>query len=105
MYAYRIDTAATGATPDTTSEYGPADLLQAAADAIANGDTPEWHWVEIWYQGSDEHEPEAACVLVLPAAGRVGIAWGADATWADANTVDDAVECWLNRPDEWAARN
>jgi hypothetical protein len=37
--------------------------------------------------------------------GRLGIAWGADATWADAESVETGIEMWLNDPAEWEARN
>ena len=37
--------------------------------------------------------------------GRLGIAWGADATWADADSIDGGIDMWLNDPEEWEARN
>ena len=37
--------------------------------------------------------------------GRLGIAWGADATWADAESIESGIEMWLNDPEEWEAKN
>ncbi len=37
--------------------------------------------------------------------GRLGIAWGADAAWADVDDVESGIEMWLNNPDEWEKRN
>ena len=48
---------------------------------------------------------EKAEALYLPQIGRLGIAWGAPATWADVESLDDGIDMWLNRPDEWEQRN
>jgi excisionase family DNA binding protein len=37
--------------------------------------------------------------------GRLGIAWGADATWADVKDVQSGIEMWLNDGEAWAAAN
>ena len=37
--------------------------------------------------------------------GRLGIAWGAEATWADAESVETGIEMWLNDTEAWEARN
>ena len=50
-------------------------------------------------------EPQTAEYLYLPAIGRIGIAWGADADWADAESVDAGIAMWLNDPEEFAAKN
>ncbi len=41
--------------------------------------------------------------------GRLGIAWGADATWGDADTltdhsIEDAINEWLNDAEAWESR-
>lgn len=36
---------------------------------------------------------------------RLGIAWGGDATWADACDLSSGVAMWLNYPELWEARN
>lgn len=47
--------------------------------------------------------PETAQALY--ADGRLGIAWGADATWADVKDVESGIEMWLNDGDAWEAAN
>lgn len=101
---YTIEHSNTGLTPNRDGDYGPSDLLLEADAAIASGKTAEWYWVTVW--DGDEREAESPCVLYLPETGRIGIAWGSEATWGDApHGVDEAVDCYLNRPDEWQARN
>lgn len=58
------------------------------------------------YGNSDEHaviarvtiddKPEAAEVLFFPMIQRAGIAWGADAQWTDALTLEEAIYRFLN---------
>ena len=43
--------------------------------------------------------------LYLPSAGRIGIAWGADAVWADAESLDDGIRMYMVDPEEFEARN
>ena len=52
-----------------------------------------------------EDSPEAADALYLPDAGRMGIAWGADATWADVPDVETGIDLYLNDPERWEALN
>lgn len=47
--------------------------------------------------------PETAEALY--ADGRLGIAWGADATWADVKDVESGIEMWLNDGEAWEAGN
>lgn len=47
--------------------------------------------------------PETAEALYDLNAGRMGIAWGADATWADVSDVESGIEMWLNDGDAWEA--
>lgn len=47
----------------------------------------------------DENEkefPERAEVLFFPFARRAGIAWGGNAVWTDANSIEDALNRYLN---------
>lgn len=37
--------------------------------------------------------------------GRLGVAWGADATWGDARDVESGIAMWLNDGDAWEAAN
>jgi len=36
---------------------------------------------------------------------RMGISWGADATWADVDGLEEGIEMWLNDGEEWERRN
>tara|TARA_Y100000310_G_C20428281_1_gene690144 strand:- start:268 stop:756 length:489 start_codon:yes stop_codon:yes gene_type:complete len=47
--------------------------------------------------------PSAATAEALysPEDARLGIAWGASATWADVESVDDGIAAWLNDPEGW----
>lgn len=47
--------------------------------------------------------PETAQALYDPNSGRMGIAWGADATWADVKDVESGIEMWLNDGEAWEA--
>jgi hypothetical protein len=35
----------------------------------------------------------------------MGIAWGADATWADVDGLESGIEMYLNDGEEWDQRN
>lgn len=48
---------------------------------------------------------EAAQALYDPESGRLGIAWGADAEWADVKSVENGIETWLNDPEAWETAN
>ncbi len=51
-------------------------------------------------------EAEHADAVYLPQTGRVGIAWGAPASWADSTgDIEADINTWLNAPDAWEARN
>lgn len=51
-----------------------------------------------------EGHVEAAQALYVPSIGRMGIAWGADATWADVESVENGIEMWRDG-DAWNAHN
>jgi len=46
-----------------------------------------------------KHAAESAQALY--ADGRLGIAWGAEATWADVRDVESGIEMWLNDDEAW----
>lgn len=48
---------------------------------------------------------EKADALYDPSSRRLGIAWGADATWADVDDVESGINMWLNDGEEWSRRN
>lgn len=45
---------------------------------------------EIWEAAA--FNQESIIILYLPYCGRAGIAWGADASWTDCNSAQDALE-------------
>jgi hypothetical protein len=55
----------------------------------------------IWLPGVAEKAEYA----YLPAIKRLGIAWGADASWADVPDLEQGIEMWWTDCDEWDARN
>lgn len=50
---------------------------------------------------------ESADALYDPSSVRLGIAWGADATWADLDddNIEAGIDMWLNNGEEWSNRN
>ena len=52
-----------------------------------------------------DDQVETADVLWFSHIQRMGIAWGANATWADASSVEEGIRIWLEDPEEWARRN
>jgi hypothetical protein len=42
-----------------------------------------------------DDKPEAAQVLFIPSIGRAGVAWGADAQWTDALTLEEAISRFI----------
>ena len=84
--------------PIRIDQLSAIDLQQAA------GEDPhaEAYSITIYDESGNPHA-EAAQALYSPADGRLGIAWGADATWADVDGVERGIDMWLNDPDAWDA--
>lgn len=62
--------------------------------------------VTMFFHGADEHPTaEHTDALYLPIEGRLGIACGVDATWADVDDVESGIEMWLNDGETWEQRN
>ncbi len=57
------------------------------------------------YNEREQPHAEAAQALYLPSEGRLGIAWGADATWADVSDLESGIEMWLNDSEAWEANH
>lgn len=76
----------TECTPD---EISATDLRGGIAQAAANGDRSEAARVTV-----DGHA-EVIEVLYLPATQRAGLAWGADADWTDAESLEEGVQRFL----------
>jgi hypothetical protein len=70
-------------------DIGPLDLRAEATHLTAAGES----W-ECW-QEAQKYNEETITVLYVPEVGRAGIAWGADAQWTDATSVQDALERYL----------
>jgi hypothetical protein len=77
--------------------------LQEAAEALPDG--VEAYSITIWEDAADSPCVEGAEALWLPAEGRIGIAWGADAEWGDASSPEQGIEMWLHDPEAWEAAN
>lgn len=72
------------ATPDRLSA---TDLIREMARQQADGVDCEIALAHI-----DGDQSESAQVLFFPAIGRGGVAWGADALWTDAHSVEDVLD-------------
>lgn len=88
----------------TCKEIEVADLgaidLRLAGVAITDAKA---YRITIYDDQGMNPEAETAEALYSPEDGRLGIAWGASATWADVESVEDGIEEWLNDPEgEWA---
>ena len=46
------------------------------------------------YRGSHP-EPERAELVFIPAESRIGVAWGGDAAWGDAASVEQGLDRWI----------
>jgi len=75
---------------------------EALTHKILGLDHPEAYTVTI-RDASGEVAAETADALYLPDAARMGVAWGADADWGDAWSVDDGIWSWLMHADEESA--
>lgn len=79
-------------------ELTATDLHQEAAEST------DAHAVA--YRVMIHDEAEHAELLHLPGNGRTGIAWGADADWADSTgDIEQDVQMYLTDPERWALRN
>jgi len=98
MYTFRYEDKRTEDLISTDLQHEYAALLgeqQATAQAY-----------KVYIFKFDRVEPETAEVLYLPSDQRIGIAWGAQGTWADSTgDLERDIDMWLNNPDEWEARN
>ena len=93
---------ATPATADLSATF-MAYLLAAAPD----DPDAELYTVEVYDDTGTviATGPGSLDVVWLPSIGRIGIAWGGDAVWADAASVDAGIDLYLNDTDAWEAAN
>lgn len=80
----------------------PHDLAQElhTSRTESYADAAEIVLITIYGPNGQVH-PEAARALWLPMVGRLGVAWGADATWSTVSGLEQGIETWLNDPDGW----
>ena len=76
-------------------------------EELASGADARCYRIVIYDDAGLVAEPEAAQALYDVSSGRLGIAWGAYASWADIGglTIEAAVSVWLDDPEEWDSRN
>ena len=79
------------------ADLGALDLL-AEAEEITGGQA---YRITIYDHKGMNPEAATAEALFCPEDARLGIAWGADATWADVESIETGIEMWLNGPSEW----
>lgn len=85
-----------------TATITATDLQQEVEDS---SDECELYCIRIYKDAGITLEPECAEAVYLPSQGRLGIAWGGDATWADAASLESGIEMWLNDGDAWDEAN
>jgi hypothetical protein len=76
--------------------------LQKEAKALPDAQAYLVHLIK---QDGYHQKAEGPEALYSHALGRMGIAWGADATWADVEDVEDGISLYLNDGETWNARN
>ncbi len=86
-------------TPIKASQLSAADLQDEAADR------PDAQAFSITIFDATGINAFAERAQALYVDGRLGIAWGAEATWADVRDVESGIEMWLNDGDAWGAAN
>lgn len=90
-------------TPIALDDLTSTDLRQEAAGYSAvNAQAAQ---ILIYRENGIGTEAQPAEALYLPDEGRLGIAWGADATWADVRDFESGVNMWLNDGEAWGAAN
>lgn len=89
----------------TSSRITAIDLFEAQKTAQRSKQPTEAFAITIYDANGMNPVAERAQALYLPDAMRLGIAWGADATWADVDDVESGIDMWLNDGSAWQAAN
>lgn len=76
-----------------------SDLIRAIENRTYEDGDIEAYRIEV--QGTVEWGQ----ALYYPNSSRLGIAWGADATWATVPNVEDGINVFLNDPERWEQWN
>ena len=74
-------------------EIHPLDLREEAKSLSEQGET-----YQVAVAGA--YNEESITVLYIPSIGRAGIAWGSDAEWTDADSIDDALQRFFGVEDK-----
>ena len=88
-------------TYEDCESIGPIDLTEEAKRYISDPDYRSSAAAVIICghavlgDGEGAVEPEGLTILYFPAESMAGIAWGGDASWTDADSLEDAIEHWL----------
>jgi len=85
-----------------------SDLRQEMEAALERGEKVETaHILMRDEEGQIKTNSEAADALYLadPLQGRIGIAWGTDADWADADSLAEGIRIYCEDPDLFASLN
>jgi hypothetical protein len=82
------------------------DLSAIAAEELDQGGSVEMAVITIVDEtGYLLTESERGEALYLPTAGRIGISWGANADWADADSLEEGIRLNVDEPEEYEHRN
>jgi hypothetical protein len=77
------------------AELSAIDLCEEIADLVEQG--VSFETAKVAFDG----KAEWAQVLYIPSIKRGGIAWGADADWSDASSMDDLLERYCEVDDKY----
>lgn len=95
-------------TPVRLDHINARDLIDEARDIEYRDGTAACYRGTVWPDPEREPariHPEALEVVWCPEMQRGGIAWGGNAEWADAASVEALVNMYLNDPGEYARNN
>ena len=91
---------------ETDLEFLGVDLREEASEEMGRGESVEMASISLidanGYICTNEERGNA---LYLPRIGRIGISWGADADWADADSLDAGIRMYVDDPEEYERRN
>ena len=91
-------------SPIAIDKLSASDLREEASEYSKAHSDAQAFTVTI-YDEDERPAAENAQALYLPQEGRLGVEWGADATWADVHDVEVGIGTWLNDGDAWEAAN
>ena len=85
---------------------GSGDLQEEAWEALQDGQTVHRYLITLYDEAGIQSAAEGAEGLYIPDAGRICIAWGANADWMDTTgDVEADIEMWVNDNEAYNERN